>query len=167
MPGRVKVSFQVVMGSMSPGALRTGSLADLYAHFFDVARGHLPPLHVLNDKLATGRDDAGEHGIHLRWAPLQIDEVEYALFREDLRRSSVRMYQEAPAPPDCRSWAEWSWWIYATQIQPKLPAAPPARPTRDEITLRRQYRKAILAGESSAAASLALEIRERFDPSFS
>lgn len=34
MPNRVEVSFQIVMGSASPGGFRTGTLAELYAHFF-------------------------------------------------------------------------------------------------------------------------------------
>lgn len=167
MSNRVEVSFQVVMGPASPGGLRTGSLADLYAHFFDVARAYIPPLDVLNDKLATGLDRAGEHGIHLRWEPLQIDQPEYMRFREDLRRSPVRRYEEVAAPPEIRSWDEWSWWIYTTQICPKLPAGGAGSPSRDELALRRRYRKALAAGDAPAAARFATEIRKRYDPSFS
>ena len=32
MSNRVEVSFQVVMGPTNPGVVRTGSLAELYAH---------------------------------------------------------------------------------------------------------------------------------------
>lgn len=167
MPSRVEVSFRVVMGSASPGAVRTGSVADLYASFFDVARGYIPPLDVLNDKLATGLDRAGEHGIHLRWEPLQIDHSEYVRFRESLTRSQARRYEEMVAPPGVRCWDEWSWWIYTTQIQPKLPTSPAGSPSRDELVLRRQYRKALAAGDEPAAARLAAEIRGRHDPSFS
>ena len=61
MQNRVEVSFQVMMGSANAGSLRTGSLVELYAHFFDVAREYIPPLDVLKDKLATGIDRAGDH----------------------------------------------------------------------------------------------------------
>jgi hypothetical protein len=167
MQNRVEVSFQVVMGSANPGVPRTGSLAELYERFFDVAREYVPPLDVLNDKLAIGFDRAGEHGIHLRWDPLQIDQAEYGRFREDLRQSRVRRYEEVTAPPEIRLWDEWSWWIYTTQIHPKLPAGGMGSPSRDELALRRQYRKALAAGDERAAARLASEIRERYDPSFS
>jgi hypothetical protein len=168
MPDRVEVSFQVVMGSANPESRRTGSVAELYAHFFDVARAYIPPLDVLNDKLATGLDRALEHGIHLRWGSLQIDQAEYGRFCDDLRRSPDRRYEEVAAPPEIRSWDEWSWWIYTTQIHPKLAAAGrAAAPSRDELALRRQYRKALAAGDDAAAARLASEIRERHDPSFS
>lgn len=167
MPHRVEVSFQVMMGSANPGALRTGSLAELYAHFFDVARDYIPPLDVLNDKLATGIDRAFEHGIHVRWTPLQIDRAEYALFREELCRSPIRSYEEIASPPEIVSWDEWAWWIYTTQIHPKLPVREGVAPSRDQLALQRQYRKALAAGDEPAAARLASEIRERYDPSFS
>ena len=167
MSNRVEVSFQVVMGPTNPGVVRTGSLAELYAQFFDVACAYIPPLDVLNDKLASGLDRAGEHGIHLRWTPLQVDQPEHARFREDLRRSPVRRYKEVPAPPEIRSWDEWSRWIYTTQIHPKLAVGGATAPSRDESALKKQYRRALAAGDEASAARLASVIRERFDPSFS
>lgn len=167
MPNRVDVSFQIVMGSANPGRLRKGSVAELYAHFFDLARAYIPPLDVLNDKLTTGIDRAGEHGIHLRWTPLQIDEHEYAQFREDLRGSSTGRHEDVVAPSEIHSWQEWSWWIHTTQIYPKLAVGGAGSPSRDELALRRQYRKALAAGDEPTAARLASEIRKRHDPSFS
>ncbi len=155
------------MGPANPGELRTGSLAELYARFFDVARGYIPPLDVFNDKLATGVDRAGEHGIHLRWTPVQIDRAGYERFCADLRRSTVNRYEEVAAPPELHTWDAWSWWIYTTQIHPKLPDCGVGAPSRDELALRRRYRKALATGDATAAAQLASEIRARYDPRFS
>ncbi|APR85596.1 Hypothetical protein A7982_10945 [Minicystis rosea] len=155
------------MGSARPGPRRTGTLVELYTHFFDVARGYIPPFDALDDKLATGLDRAGEHGIHLRWTPLQIDRAEHAQFCEDLRHSTARRYEEIEAPPELRTWEAWSWWIYTTQIQPTLSTSEAGGPSRDEIALRRAYRKALATGDAAAALRLAAEIRERYDPSFS
>src|SRR4051812_24642485 len=104
MKDRVEVSFWILMGQAKPGPARTGSLAELYAHFFDLARAYIPPFDVLNDKLATGLDRAGEHGIHVRWTPLRIDQAEYARFCQDLRESTIRRYEDADAPAELRSW---------------------------------------------------------------
>ncbi len=167
MKSPVEVSFQIVMHSANPGPIRTGSLAELYAHFFDIARSYIPPLAPLNDKLATGVDRAGEHGIHIRWTPLQINEAEHARFCQELRNSTVRKYEEVAAPADIRSWDEWSSWIYETQIEPGLLSHYMASPSRDELVLRRRYRKAIAAGDTAAAEALIREIRERYNPRFS
>lgn len=167
MNNSVEVSFQIVMGQANPGPVRTGSLAELYAHFFDIARSHIPPLAPLNDKLATGVDSAGEHGIHIRWAPLQVDQAEYLSFCQELRNSATRKYEEVAAPAEMRLWGQWSWWIYTTQIKPTLPVHHAESPSREELVLRRRYRKAVAAGDTSAADALVSEIRERYDASFS
>jgi hypothetical protein len=167
MPNRIEVSFQPVMGSKGFDNPRKGSLAELYAHFYDFARGYIPPLEVLNDKLATGIDHAGEHGIRLLWVPLRIDQADYEQFCQDLRRSTVRRYEQVAAPPGIRSWSEWSSWIYTTQILPSLPVHEGGGPSREEMALKRRYRRALAAGDAAEAAKLASEIRERYDPSFS
>jgi len=161
----LRVSFQVIMGSANPGELRTGSVADLYRHFFDIARMFIPPFAVFNEKLAAGRDDAGEHGIHVRWIPCQLSEVEYAHFHTELSSSSVPYY-EVDSPQELVTWEAWSWWIYTTQI-PRLPTHSVVHPTREERSLRRQYRKALASGNTQAAHALLADIRKRYDPSFS
>jgi hypothetical protein len=166
MENPVKVSFQIVMGQANPGPVRTGSLAELYAHFFDIARAYIPPLAPLNDKLATGLDRAGEHGIHIRWTPLQINQAMYVHFCQELLNSTVRKYEQVTAPAEVCLWDDWSWWIYATQIHPKLPIHPTGSPSCEELVLRRRYRKAVAAGDASTAEALVSEIRERYDASF-
>ena len=164
---RMQVFFQRVMGSKNPGEIQSGSLADLYLYFFDIARTYIPPFEVFNEKLRTGRDDAGEHGIHLRWTPLQLSREQYAEFRRELRESTTRRFEEVEAPPDVRTWDEWSWWIYTTQIRSKLPTYQPQTPSREELAMRKRYRKALAAGDTSTADEIAAEIRRHYDPSFS
>lgn len=161
--------FQIWMGRSRPGERRTGSVAEVYARFFDIARRYIPPLAVLNDKLRTGVDYAGEHGIHLRWEPLQLTQTEYAQFCQELcetAASSGREYQHVESPSELRSWDDWSWWIYRNHIEPKLGARSAASPMPEELALRRKYRKALAAGNTSTAESLAAEIRQRYDPKF-
>ena len=164
---RTQVFFQRVMGSKNPGETQSGSVAELYLHFFDIARDYVPPFEVFKHKLSTGRDDAGEHGIHLRWSPLQLSPEQYAEFRRELRESTTRRFEEVEAPPDVRTWDEWSWWIYTTQIHPKLPTHHPRTPSGEELAMRRRYRKALAAGDTCTADEIAAEIRQRYEPSFS
>lgn len=154
----VEVTFQIDMGS--PGPVRTGSLAELYSSFFCWGRSYIPPLNVLNEKLATGVDRAYGHAFYLRWIPLQISPAQYLLFCQDLRRQRCL---EIEAPPVIRTWNEWLLWMTSTGDPP--PVVVP--PSGEEGALRKRYRKALAAGDTSTAAALGAEIRQRFDPSFS
>ncbi len=98
----MQVVFQRVMGSKNPGEIQAGSPADLYLHFFDIARTYVPPFEVFNHKLSTGRDDAGEHGIHLRWPPLQLSPEQYAEFRRELRESTTSSIRGVVFDAMCR-----------------------------------------------------------------
>lgn len=161
MVTRTAVTFQFNMGARSQGSLHTGSPADLYGRFYSRVSGYIPPLDVLNDKLATGIERRYEHGIHLRWVPVQISPAEYLLFCQDLR--AKKYMEEIDTPAHIRSWDEWVRWIDSTAVPP----VPVASTSAEEVALRKKYRKALVTGDAAAATALAAEIRRRFDPTFS
>ena len=167
MSARREIEFQIVMGSKNPGTRVVGTYAQFYAKFFDIAASFVPPFEVLNDKLASGIDRAGEHGILLRWTPCQITKEEYELFCRELLTNpeNGRQYTLLDCPSDVTTWDQWSWWIYRTQIKPLL--YPPRRArSPEELDLKRQYRKALVRHDAATAAQLLGKIRKHFDPTF-
>ena len=153
------------MGSAHPGPWHTGSVTDLYARLFDVAKVFVPPLCVLNDKLRSGIDHAGEHGIHIRWQPLELNSEEYELFCRDLLNPErTDRFTHVESPESLGAWNDWSWWIYKTHLEPTMSRA--GGPGLEQIDLMRQYRLALLHGDRSRAEKLAARIREEYDPDF-
>ena len=162
-----EVAFQVVMGPANPGPWRTGTVADLYVSLFDIAKTFVPPLDVLNDKLRSGVDRAGEHGIHVRWVPLELDAAEYGLFcHELLSRRESEPFRLVECPPAIATWDDWSWWVYKTHLEPPT-ASQGGDPSAEEIELKRKYRLALLDDDASAAETLVARIRGEYDPGFS
>src|SRR5687767_4741508 len=78
---------------------RSGTLVDLVAELPVLSAGLIPPLHVLNDLLRLGRDDAGMSG-GAEWEPIQIDKSEWRALVTALERGGQQRAWRFVHPPE-------------------------------------------------------------------
>jgi hypothetical protein len=108
----MKIVSYVVSGGMGGEFPRSGTLADLLLEIPYLLTGRItPPLHVVNDLLARGIDDAGMSG-GCQWEPFQIGASEWVELERQLKSLPDDKSCEFIQPP---GWVEgvddWLAWI--------------------------------------------------------
>ena len=108
----MKTVSYVVLGGMGGEFPEQGTVADLLAAIpYLLTARIIPPLHVVNDLLAKGLDDAGMSG-GCQWEPFQITEAEWEDLASQLKSLPNDEACEFVQPPD---WVEflhdWQAWI--------------------------------------------------------
>jgi len=93
------------------GLCRQGTVADLvretpYLIYLNV----IPPLHILNQVLETGREDAGMSG-GAEWQPFQVTLEEHATLVQELENYPQREYHYVPPPSEITNFEEWWHWV--------------------------------------------------------
>jgi len=70
----------------------------------------IPPLHILNQVLETGREDAGMSG-GAEWQPFQVTLEEHATLVQELENYPQREYHYVPPPSEITNFEEWWHWV--------------------------------------------------------
>ena len=106
----MKTLQYVVLGGMGGEFPKQGTVADLLSEIpYLLTARIIPPLHVVNDLLAKGVDDAGMSG-GCEWDPFQITQSEWEELVEHLK--SLPEACEFVQPPDwVESVEDWQAWI--------------------------------------------------------
>ena len=101
----------IVLGGMGGEFPKRGTVADLLLEIpYLLTARIIPPLHVVNDLLAKGLDDAGMSG-GCQWEPLQITESDWDDLVLQLKSLPGDEACEFVRPPD---WVETAddWWAW-------------------------------------------------------
>lgn len=97
-------------GALGPSEWRHSSLVEfLFALpyvFFGPFTQVIPPFHILNDLLASGKREAGMSG-GCEWKPFMIAEHEYHELVEELLTMPRLCFVEDPEIADSRDLADW------------------------------------------------------------
>lgn len=102
----------IVLGGMGGEFPKRGTVADLLLEIpYLLTARIIPPLHVINDLLAKGLDDAGMSG-GCQWEPLQITESDWDDLVLQLKSLPGDEACEFVRPPDwVETVADWWAWI--------------------------------------------------------
>ena len=108
----MKTIRYVVLGGMGGECPEQGTVADLLSEIpYLLTARIIPPLHVVNDLLAKGVENAGMSG-GCEWEPFQISESEWEELASQLKSMPDDEACEFVQPPD---WVEtvddWQAWI--------------------------------------------------------
>lgn len=96
---------------------RTGSVSDLVRETpYLIYLGVIPPLHILNQVLQEGRQDAGMSG-GAEWQPFQITEQEFIALVEDLESYPGKSYRFVQPPIDLAEYDDWWRWVLSLREQ--------------------------------------------------
>lgn len=112
-------------GAIGDSKWQTGSLVEMLMAM-PRARSYVdqwrvvPPIHVLNEILSTGMDDAGMSG-GCEWKPFQLSGVEYANLLEELLTSpdlNCERDLELEGATTWKSWEKKLWRKYRSRLRP-------------------------------------------------
>lgn len=156
------VSWSVHMGRTAPAARSGTDVVSLWMlkEFFPSEM--IPPRAVVNSLLRRGVR-TGEHGIHVRWNPVELTENQYRMFSDRLTDLGARWIDvpegSAQSPEDWERWLEGRVYSDRDQVLSCADQAKKAR-TQHGAELLKRYRRALSRQDHVYASELRSQLDE-------